>query len=145
MSKIVVTGVDTSPTAATAARKAAALAGAMGARLHVLSAYGDFEAERISVGAEEFLISNEKSAEGVASDVFTQIRKEFPDLEITYGPAEGSPADALVAAAETLKADVIVVGNKRVQGLARILGSIARDVAAKAPCDVYIAHTHQKD
>lgn len=145
MSKIVVTGVDTSPTAAAAARKAAALAAGMGARLHVLSAYGEFEAERINVGAEEFLISNEKTAEGVAFDVFAEIRKEFPDLEITYGPAEGSPGDALVQAAEELNADVIVVGNKRVQGLARILGSIARDVAAHAPCDVYIAHTHQRD
>ncbi len=144
MSKIVVTGVDTSETAAAAARKAAGIAVALDARLHVLSAYGDFEAERISVGAEEFLVSNEKTAEGVAFDVFAEIRKEFPGLEITYGPAEGSPADALVKAAEELKADVIVVGNKRVQGLARILGSIARDVAAHAPCDVYIAHTHQR-
>ena len=41
-------------------------------------------------------------------------------------------------------ADVIVVGNKRVQGVSRILGSIARYVAAHAPCDVYIAHTHQR-
>ena len=144
MSKIVVTGVDASETAAVAARKAAEVASALGARLHVLSAYGDFEAERINVGSEEFLVSNEKTAEGVAFDVFAEIRKDFPGLEITYGPAEGAPADALVKAAEELNAEVIVVGNKRVQGLARILGSIARDVAAKAPCDVYVAHTHQR-
>lgn len=47
-------------------------------------------------------------------------------------------------AAEELDAEIIVIGNKRVQGIARILGSIARDVAAHAPCDVYVAHTHSK-
>src|SRR5690606_28369663 len=42
-------------------------------------------------------------------------------------------------------ASLIVVGNKRVQGVAgRVLGSIARDVAAHASCDVYIAHTHTR-
>ncbi|MET1133099.1 MAG: universal stress protein [Aeromicrobium sp.] len=145
MAKIVLTGVDNTEPAAAAARKAAELAAAMGARLHVISAYGrTFEAERINVGSEELLITNEQSAQGVASDVFASLRGEFPDLEVTYGAAEGNPAEALVRAAEELDADVIVVGNKRVQGLARILGSIARDVAAHAPCDVYIAHTHQR-
>ncbi|SKB06511.1 universal stress protein [Aeromicrobium choanae] len=144
MAKIVLTGVDNTEPAAAAARKAAELAAGMGARLHVLSAYGSFEAERIDVGSEELLITSEQAAQGVASDVFAGIRREFPELEVTYGAAEGNPADALVRAAEELDVDVIVVGNKRVQGLARILGSIARDVAAHAPCDVYIAHTHQR-
>ena len=36
---------------------------------------------------------------------------------------------------------MIVVGNKRVQGLARVLGSVASAVAQHAPCDVYIAKT----
>ena len=144
MSKIVVTGVDNSRTAAAAAQKAAELAAALGARLHILSAYGSFEAERINVGQEEILVSNERTAEGVAHDVFLEIRKEFPDLEITFAPAGGTPGEALVTAATELGADIIVVGNKRVQGVARILGSIARYVAAHAPCDVYVAHTHQR-
>ncbi|GAA2082949.1 universal stress protein [Aeromicrobium tamlense] len=145
MAKIVLTGVDNTAPAAAAARKAAELAAGLGARLHVLSAYGkNFEAERIEVGSEEILITNEQTAKDVAGDVFSQIRKDFPGLEVTYGAGEGKPADALVRAAEELDADVIVVGNKRVQGLTRVLGSIARDVAAHAPCDVYIAHTHQR-
>jgi nucleotide-binding universal stress UspA family protein len=144
MSKIVVTGVDNSETAAAAARKAAVLASGLGARLHILSAYGEFEAESIGHGADTILVSTELTAQGVAQDVFMQLRRDFPELEITYGPAEGNPAEALVKAADELGADVIVVGNKRVQGLARILGSIARDVAAHAPCDVYVAHTHQR-
>lgn len=144
MPKTVVTGVDNSETAAAAARKAAVLASGLGARLHILSAYGSFEAERIGHGTGEILISTELTAKGVAQDVVAGLRQDFPGLEITYAPAEGKPADALVRAADELDADVIVVGNKRVQGLTRVLGSIARDVAAHASCDVYVAHTHQR-
>jgi nucleotide-binding universal stress UspA family protein len=43
--------------------------------------------------------------------------------------------------ARRLEARMIVVGNRRVQGAARVLGSIASDVAKHAPCDVYIANT----
>ena len=49
----------------------------------------------------------------------------------------------LVSEADRLEARLIVVGNRRVQGPARILGSIARTVAANASCDVYVANTRQ--
>ena len=34
-----------------------------------------------------------------------------------------------------------MVGNRRMQGLGRVLGSVANSVAHNAPCDVYIAKT----
>ncbi|WP_110208568.1 universal stress protein [Nocardioides daejeonensis] len=144
MSKTIVCGVDGSETAAAAARKAAELAQAFGGRLHLISAYGKFQAETITVGSDKMLLSNEQDADTIASQVALSVRKEFPDLEVTVAPAEGQPGEALVAAAEAVDADVIVVGNKRVQGIARVLGSVARDVAAHAHCDVYVAHTHHK-
>ena len=36
---------------------------------------------------------------------------------------------------------MIVVGNRRVQGVSRVLGSIASDVLRRAPCDVLIVNT----
>jgi nucleotide-binding universal stress UspA family protein len=36
---------------------------------------------------------------------------------------------------------MIVVGNRRMQGIGRVLGSVANSVAHNAPCDVYIAKT----
>jgi nucleotide-binding universal stress UspA family protein len=36
---------------------------------------------------------------------------------------------------------MIVVGNRRMQGLGRLLGSVANDVAHHAPCDVHIVKT----
>ena len=141
----IVTGVDGSETGTAAAERAAVLAGALGARLHVVSAYGKFEQETVKIGSDTMYLSSEKDAEDVAAKITTTLRAAYPDVEITSGAAEGKPGEALVATAEALGADLIVVGNKRVQGIAgRVLGSIARDVAAHASCDVYVAHTHTK-
>ena len=144
MIRTIVTGVDGSETAAKAARKAAELADALGAQLHVLSAYGKFEIQRFSSGNEEFVFTSEKDARKTAETALSHLRREFSGLSITAEPSEGKPADALVRAAERLSADLIVVGNKRVQGISRVLGSVAHDVAAHASCDVYVAHTHQR-
>ncbi|CAM3490322.1 universal stress protein [Nocardioides dubius] len=144
MTKIIVTGVDDSDTAAAAARKAAEIAAAFGGRLHILSAYGDLDAETINIGTDEILVSNEQEAEQTVHKVLAELRQTYPELEITSAASEGRPGEALVKAAENLNADLIVLGNKRVQGIARVLGSIAKDVAAHAPCDVYIAHTHHR-
>ena len=143
MAKTILCGVDNSNTAAAAARKAAGLAVALGAELHLLSAYGKVESETVEVGAETILVSNEMEAERVAGAIAVELRREFPGLTVHAAASEGRPGEALVHAAQRLDADLIVVGNKRVQGIARVLGSIARDVAAHAPCDVYVALTHR--
>jgi nucleotide-binding universal stress UspA family protein len=144
VTKTVVCGVDNSPTAAAAARRAAELTVALGGRLHLVSAYGKVEAETVEVGSETIFVSNEMEAERVSGAVAVELRQEFPGLDVSPWSGEGRPSEALVRAAERLDADLIVVGNKRVQGIARVLGSIARDVAAHAPCDVYVAHTHHR-
>ena len=35
----------------------------------------------------------------------------------------------------------MVVGNKNIRGVSRVLGSVARKVASGATCDLYIANT----
>jgi nucleotide-binding universal stress UspA family protein len=137
----IVTGVDGSETAAKAARAAARLAAGLGADLTIITAYGKLEVERIRVGAEEYVLSNEASAETIANQTVLALQQEHPGLTISVRPQQGKPAEALLTVAEELGADVIVVGNRRVQGLARVLGSIASEVAQRAHCDVYIAHT----
>ena len=62
-------------------------------------------------------------------------------LEVEVHVCDGSPAQALCAVAETVGADVIVVGDRRMHGAARVLGSVASKVAHKAPCSVFIAKT----
>ena len=53
----------------------------------------------------------------------------------------GDPAVTICEEAERLRASMIVVGNRRVQGATRILGSVAADVTKQASCDVLIANT----
>ena len=40
---------------------------------------------------------------------------------------------------------LIVVGNRRMRGIGRVLGSVANSVAHNATCDVYIANTYDAD
>ncbi|MEE6281942.1 universal stress protein [Georgenia sunbinii] len=144
MARTIITGVDGSESAARAAHRAAELADALGAELHVLSAYGKLEVEKIDTGAEQFIIDSMTDAERVARRVVDDLQGAFPGLAVTASPAEGKPGDALLEAADRLGAELIVVGNKRVQGIGRVLGSVARDVTTRATCDVYVAHTHQR-
>lgn len=141
---MIICGIDNSPTAATAARRAAQLAEAFGSRLHLISAYGKVESETITDGTEHYLVSNDMEADRLTGATAVDLRKEFPGLEISTEGAEGRPGEALTRAAERLDADLIVVGNKRVQGLGRVLGSVARAVMTHAPCDVYVVHTHDR-
>jgi len=141
MANVVITGVDGSETATLAAMKAAEVAQAFESSLHIVSAYGPGERRTLTDGVEKVIIDLRADAERAASETAETLRSQLPDLEISTAVANGNPADVLVDEAERLDARLIVVGNKRVQGPARILGSIARTVAANASCDVYVANT----
>lgn len=144
MIKTIVTGVDGSEPAAQTAHKAAELANALGAELLVVCAYGKFEMKKLSSGGEVFVTSNEDAARKTAETALHSVRREFPALAGTAEAAEGEPAEAMVRTAQRSGAGLIVVGNKRVQGLGRMLGSIAHDVAGHASCDVYVAYTNER-
>jgi len=140
---VIVVGVDGSEPAAEAALTAARLAVGLGAELRVVCAYGKAEVERIE-SDEELMFSTVESAATVADQTVARLREAHPGLVARAQAAGGKPVDALLLVAETLDAELIVVGNRRVQSAGRILGSIATEVARKAPCDVYIAHTHTR-
>ena len=59
----------------------------------------------------------------------------------TWQRREGDPAYELIAAAETSKADCIVIGSRGQTGVRRlVLGSVARSVLFHAPCSVLVTH-----
>lgn len=140
LNKIIV-GVDKSDSAYTAATRAAQLAVAMDAELWLVSAYGKFEAENMELGGEEFFFSTEQNASDMLIDVRLRLRAEVPGVRVQTSAEEGRPAEALVKLEQRIGADLIVVGNRRVQGPMRVFGSIARDVAARTTCDLYVVHT----
>ena len=139
MREAIVVGVDGSETAAMAAEAAARLAVGLGRPLHVVTAYQDDETVHIEVGSDVFTVSTMDSAAGVAKAVATLLAR--PGLEVTSGAGAGKPHDVLIEEAERLDAAIIVVGNRRMQGPGRLLGSVANSVAHHAPCDVYIVKT----
>lgn len=143
MPKIILVGVDGSDTSRKAAHVAAELAANSGATLHILTAIDDKppvnNPEEQYVGDVRLATSPGDYAESVARDVARSLTGVVPQIQTS--PARGKPGDALVTVAKDIKADLIVVGNRRVQGIGRILGSVATDVAHHAPCDVYIVKT----
>lgn len=138
--KIYVIGTDGSETAARAANRAGDLARATSAAVHVVCAYSKGGGSAtLRVGSDEFVISSLTAAEGIAEQQAATFRAQ--GVEATSATIEDKPADALIAEAERLEAELIVVGNRRMQGVSRLLGSVANDVAHNAPCDVLVVKT----
>ena len=53
----------------------------------------------------------------------------------------GDAADVLLAVAEEVNADLLVIGNRGLTGVRRyLLGGVADRVAHHAPCSVHIVH-----
>ena len=136
----VLVGIDASETAAEAARSAAHIAAALSKSLTLVIARPKSAAQHVAgPGADSWDASGSHAALNTANKLAKSLRPIVADIEIVEAP--GKPAEVLVEQAERLEADLIVVGNRRVQGAARVLGAIATAVARNAPCDVYIAKT----
>jgi nucleotide-binding universal stress UspA family protein len=142
MSGIIVVGVDGSGTAKKAAESARDLAVALDASLHVVSAFDSDRTEVFGSGSDRWVVSDADGAEIVARTVADSL---VGTVKVTYSAARGKPADALIREAERLEAGLIVVGNRRMRGIGRVLGSVANSVAHNASCDVYIANTYDAD
>jgi nucleotide-binding universal stress UspA family protein len=142
MAGIIVVGVDGSATAKKAAESAKDLAAALGASLHVVSAFDSDRTEVFGSGSDRWIVSDADAAEQVARTVAESLGRE---ITVTYSAARGRPADALIKEALRVDARMIVVGNRRMHGIGRVLGSVANSVAHNAPCDVYIANTYDAD
>ena len=139
MANVILVGVDGSESSRRAARRAAELAVSMGAELHVLTAVDKATVEKIPDRPGATGVTSGEAAEAIAAQAATEVRSVVPT--VASRPLQGKPATALVDEAIRLDACLIVVGNRRVQGVGRILGSVATSVAAHAPCDVYIVKT----
>jgi nucleotide-binding universal stress UspA family protein len=138
----IVVGTDGSDSATKAVSKAATIARRMGARLHIVTAYGNGPDD----ASEELPPELDRLAStGVQADVILQRASAAVDgagLDVENHASPGDPASALIDVAVEVNADMIVVGNKGMTGLARfLLGSVPNKVAHHAPCDVLIVRT----
>ncbi len=137
MQRILV-GIDGSSTSQAAARQAVELAEALGAEVHFVTVVKDDELKVLKVSGDEWEISNLAMAESEVLQFITALKSP---ISYSVAAVEGSPASVLVSEAERIDADLIVVGNVRMQGVSRVLGSIGNTVAHNAPCSVLIVKT----
>jgi nucleotide-binding universal stress UspA family protein len=139
----IVVGVDGSATAQKAAEVAKDLAIALDAPLLVISAFDGDHTEVRRSGSEEFIISAASVAERAIEGVLKSLQPY--NLDLSHAIVRGKPAESLVSEAARVDARMIVVGNRRMRGIGRVLGSVANSVAHTASCDVYIANTYDAE
>ena len=142
----IVVGTDGSDTAKEAVRQATELAKALGASLHLVSAYepigeGRLREERQQVPDDmQWMVNPREDVDSTLKEAGGAIEEAGVSVEI-YA-REGDPADAILDVAEEQKADLIVVGNKGMTGAKRfLLGSVPNKVSHHAPCSVMIIRT----
>lgn len=137
--KRVLVAADSSATAFRAVKTATELVKALGAELHVVTAYNPGSLRAPDQVPEEFFDRVTDPADLLLEELRGVISAE--GVEATYYPAAGEPADAIVTVADQISADLIVVGNRGMKGVRRVLGSVPNSVAHKANCSVLIVDT----
>lgn len=138
MFKTVLVAADGSATAFRAVTTATELVKTLGGDLHVVTAYDPVTAPRDKL-PDEFFDRVTDPADLLLNDLRTVIEKE--GVIASYHPSVGDPADAIVKVADQVGADLIVVGNRGMKGVSRVLGSVPNSVAHKANCSVLIVDT----
>ncbi len=133
----IVVGIDRSETALRAADKAARIAAGLNANLHIVMCAEKGKPTTMHVGGDSFHSDWLSEAQQYLADV----GRKLPHDSITTMVGQGDPGKTLCEEAQRLDASAIVVGNRRVQGVSRLLGSVANEVLRRAPCDVIVANT----
>lgn len=125
----IVVGAHKSDSAKRAVAEAIELAHALGAHVHLVSAYpkdkGPVDGTDTPGRADA-----ERSMDALVLSTGA--------LQVTTHALPGDPAKVILSVAKEVGADLIVVGNKGMRGKGRFLGSVPNDVAHQAPCAVLI-------
>jgi nucleotide-binding universal stress UspA family protein len=138
----VAVGTDGSETASRALDAAVELAERYGAKLVVLSAFdarasAGLRLPGAATGQPEWASNAAEQVERILAGAEESVAGRGVACSTDMG--EGDPADVLVRLAEKHAADVLVVGNRRMER--RVLGSVPNSVTHKAACSVLVVKT----
>jgi nucleotide-binding universal stress UspA family protein len=143
MGEAIVVGTDGSETAKEAVKEAIRLAKAFDAELHVVSAYKPLRGAHVSGApagaAKVWQPLPDSRVEAILQEAAAAVR--LRDVPVKTHTSEEEPADALLSVASEVGANLIVVGNRGMQGARRVLGSVPNKVAHHASCNVLIVAT----
>jgi nucleotide-binding universal stress UspA family protein len=138
MFKTVLVGADSSVTASRAVDTAVELVKILGGDLHVVTAYRP-ESAKVDKLPDEFMDRITDPADLLLAKLRDSIVAQ--GVEASYHPAAGDAAESIVKVADQVGADLIVVGNRGMKGVRRVLGSVPNSVAHQANCSVLIVDT----
>jgi nucleotide-binding universal stress UspA family protein len=145
MSESIVVGTDGSDSAKVAVKEAVRLAAALGADLHLVSAFRPIRGAHVSGDtAHEFQTLPDSKVESTLSEAAASARTH--ELGVTTHAVEREPVDALLNVADEVSATYIVVGSKGMHGARRLtLGNVPNQVSHRARCNVLIVATDDPD
>jgi nucleotide-binding universal stress UspA family protein len=132
----ILVGLDASTRAAAVLSAVAELAEASGAKLVLFRAVGiprDLPKEALSITSEK----TQELLEQLGRRDLEALAASVPDnvgFEIRI--QVGTPWRSICAAAEEIRADMIIIGSHGYEGLDRLLGTTAAKVVNHAPCSV---------
>ena len=142
----IVVGTDGSETAGEAVRQATELAKAIGAKIHLVSAFEPVGSQRLreerlqAPDDMQWSVNEREDVEATLKEAADKI--EGAGVDVDSEARQGDPADAILDVAEEKNADLIIVGNKGMTGAKRfLLGSVPNKVSHHAPCSVMIIRT----
>jgi nucleotide-binding universal stress UspA family protein len=145
MYESIIVGTDGSETSKRAVTEATRLAEVMKSTVHLVSAYEPLRGTRIT-GAPEgaanvWAVRPDAEVESIIEQAAAAVRTR--GVEVKAHTLTGDPADALLEIAEREGADLIVVGNRGMHGVSRMLGSVPNKVSHRAQCHVLIVATDE--
>lgn len=141
MSESIVVGTDGSDSAKLAVEEAVRLAKALGAEVHVVSAFKPLRGAHVGgEGHAEYQALPDDKVEATISEAAAAARTR--GVPVTSHAVERDPVDALMEVADKVSADLIVVGSKGMHGARRLtLGNVPNQISHRARCNVLIVAT----
>ncbi|SNS03882.1 Nucleotide-binding universal stress protein, UspA family [Geodermatophilus pulveris] len=148
--RTVVVGTDGSRSSLIAVERAGALAGACGARLVIVCAYlpsrsDEREARRAraEIGEEVRPVVGPAPAEQtVRAAAEAAVAAGAGAGDVDELAVVGSPVETLIDVVTRTQADLLVVGNRGMDGTkGRLVGSVPGDVTRRSSVDVLVVHT----
>ncbi len=143
----IVVGTDGSETASIAVQRADGARAAHGRNAAHRVRLSGAESGTHLAGADTPTINLKQVNEDIAvaaRDVCSDAARSAKDLDVAVEThtRPGDPADALIAAAKDLDADLVVVGSRGMSGVRRfVLGSVPNKVSHHCPCSLLIVDT----
>src|SRR5690349_20054787 len=146
--RTVVVGTGGSESSLRAVARAGAIAGAVGATLVVACAYlpsdtddRELASAQDTLGDEAYQVVGSHPAEDTVRSAGERAAKAGAK-DVKALAVMGSPVEAQLDVVKREKADLLVVGNKGLNGIkGRLLGSVPADATRRSGVDVLVVHT----